>query len=80
MRKSARLFLFTFVVAAFGLLGGVFAPKAGAVGAEIYRTDRSGNKTGTVTRVGNTGPACCCFWYGSGTLGVGVRVCYLPIP
>jgi hypothetical protein len=66
------------LVVGLSLLAGQAGP-AQALGAEVYRTDRYGNKTGTVVKVGSTGPACCCVWHGEGAIGYGVRVCYLPI-
>jgi len=63
-----------------GFLGMALAPSAGAVGAEIYRTDSEGRKTGTVTHVGNTGSTAFCSRTGIGAIKLGVAVCYLPIP
>lgn len=53
-------------------------PQAGAVGAEIYRVDRRGERTATTVRWGGTGPGCCCTGASLGNIGWGARVCYLP--
>ena len=59
------------------LLGVALAPRAGAVGVEVFRTDQYGRKTSTVTKVGNTGSTAFCVGTGVGAIRLGVAVCYL---
>jgi hypothetical protein len=73
--RSSRLAVS--LIALVVLLSGILAPSAGAVGAQVYRTDSQGRKTGTVANVGNTGSSAFCAGFGLGTIGYGVMVCYL---
>lgn len=56
------------------------APAASALGAKIYHTNSTGQETSPITGVGNTSPSCCCISHGEGAVGLGVKVCYLPVP
>lgn len=80
-QSSLRRLLFALI--GLLVLGGVMllsATPAQAIGVEIYRANQSGQHAGTIFKVGGTGPSCCCVNHGNSTLGLGVKVCYLPIP
>ena len=78
LRLRMLAYAFGFMLGVAGIVGAVAAP-AMAVGAEVYRTDSQGNETSAIVKVGNTTPDCCCAWDGEGLVGLGVKVCYLPV-
>ena len=78
-RKRVVLAVFGLVFGLSGLLGGLAAPQANAVGVAVYRTDSAGHRTGNIVNVGNTGSTAGCAGFGVGN-AAGAAVCYLPIP
>ncbi len=79
LRLRTFAYAFGFVLATLGAVGAAASP-ALAVGAEVDRTDSSGNPGGRIVGAGNTNPSCCCAWAGNSHVAVGVKVCYLPVP
>jgi len=78
--RSCRFVVTLFaMILAVTALAGVFVPSANALGAQVYRTDQYGSKTGTVTNIGDTGPDAFCTGLGIGAVRYGVAVCYLPL-
>ena len=77
-RKRVVLAVFGLVFGVSGLLGGLAAPQANAVGAAVYRTDSSGNRSGNIINVGNTSFSASCIGFGVSS-GAGAMVCYYPI-
>ncbi len=78
VRTRTFAFALTFALCVLGMVGAVAAP-AMAVGAEVYRTDSQGNDIGAIVNIGDTDPTCCCICHGEGLVGLGVKVCYLPV-